>query len=148
MNFGFGPYTLLYISNPFLSVGLPKSKILFEMFFFAEKPALSSLKVFGCTAFKHIETHQFKLSDKATKKVFVGFFEDSEAYILDYPYSKKTSFSRNVSFDDTSFDSFAAHPCQNIPAFVTGKPAPKQVCLKHRNYFAKSLKFMSYRLKH
>ena len=89
--------------------------------FFGKKPDLPNLKVFGCTAFKHIETHQDKLSDKATKEVFVGYSEDSEAYILNNPYSKKTSFSRNVSFDETSFDFFAAHTSQNIRAFVTKK---------------------------
>ena len=105
--------------------------------FFGKKPDLSNLKVFGCTAFKHIETHQDKLSDKATKEVFVGYSEDSEAYILYNPYSKKTSFSRNVSFDETSFDFFAAHPSQNIRAFVTEKPAPKQVLTETQTFLRK-----------
>ena len=51
------------------------------------------------------------------------------------PYSKKTSFSRNVSFDETSFDFFAAHPSQNIRAFVTKKPAPKQVLTETQKHF-------------
>ena len=103
--------------------------------FFGKKPDLSNLKVFGCTAFKHIETHQDKLSDKATKEVFVGYSEDSEAYILYNPYSEKTSFSRNVSFDETSFDFFPAHPSQNIRAFVIEKPAPKQVLTETQKHF-------------
>ena len=102
--------------------------------FFGETPDLSNLNVFGCTAFKLIETHEDKLSDKATKEVFVGYSEDSEAYVLYNPYSKKPSFSRNVSFDETSFDSFAAHPSQNIRAFVTEKPAPKQVLPEPLDY--------------
>ena len=127
-------HTAFYISNRCLTVSLPKSKTPFEMFF-GKKPDLSNLKVFGCTAFKHIETHQDKLSDKATKEVFVGYSEDSEAYISYNPYSKKTSFSRNVSFDETSFDFFAAHPSQNIRAFVTKKPAPKQVLTETQKHF-------------
>ena len=109
---------------------------------------LYNSKIFGCTAFKHIEKHQDKISDKATKEVFVGYSEDSEAYILYNPYSKKTSFSRNVSFDETSFDFFAAHPSQNIRAFVTERPAPKQVLPETQKHFAKSLQFLFYRLKH
>ena len=62
--------------------------------FFSGKPDLSNLKVSGCTAFKHIETHQDKFSNKATKEIFVGYSKDSEAYILYNPYSKMTSFSR------------------------------------------------------
>ena len=93
------------------------------------------MKVFGCTAFKHIETHQDKLSDNATNEVFVGYSEDSEAYILYNPYSKKTSFSRNVSFDETSFDFFAAHPSQTIRAFVTEKQAPKQILTETQKHF-------------
>ena len=127
-------HTAFYISNRCLTVSLPKGKTPFEMFF-GKKPDLSNLKLFGCTAFKHIETHQDKLSDKATKEVFVGYSEDSEAYILYNPYSKKTSFSRNVSFDETSFDFFAAHPRQNIRAFVTKKPAPKQVLTETQKQF-------------
>ena len=42
------------------------------MFFGEKKTVLSNLKVFGCTAFKHIETHQDKLSDKTAKESFVG----------------------------------------------------------------------------
>ena len=106
---------------------------------FGEKPDLSELKIFGGTAIKHIETNQDKLSDIATKDVFVGYFEVSEAYILSKPYSKKTSFSRNVSFDETSFDSFAAHLSQNILAFVTKKPAPKHVLPGTLNFFGKNL---------
>ena len=80
--------------------------------FFGEKPNLSIMKDFGCNGFEHIETHQDKFSDKAPKEVSVGFSEDFEANILYNPPSKKTSFSRNVSFDETSFDSFAAHASQ------------------------------------
>ena len=63
-------HTAFYISNRCLTVSLPKGKTPFEMFF-GKKPDLSNLKVFGCTAFKHIETHQDKLSDKATKEVLL-----------------------------------------------------------------------------
>ena len=95
-------HTAFYISNRCLTVSLPKGRTRLEMCF-GKKPDLSNLKVFGCTAFKHIETHQDKLFDKATKEVFVGYSEDSEAYILYNPFSKKTSFSRNVSFDEIFF---------------------------------------------
>ena len=49
--------TALYISYRCLEVSLLKGETPFEMFF-GENPDLSNLKLFGCTAFKHIETHQ------------------------------------------------------------------------------------------
>ena len=107
--------------------------------FFGDKPDLFKLQVFGCTAFKHIETQQDKLSDETTKEVSVGYSENSEAYILYNPYSKKTSFSRNVAFDETSFDSFTAHTSQNIRAFATEKPTPKQVLPEDLTIFAENL---------
>ena len=119
-------HTAFYILKRCLTVSLPKGEMLFEKWF-GEKPDLSNLKIFGCTAFKYIETHPNNFSDKTTKKNFVGFSEDFEAYVLYNTYSEKTSFSRNVSINETSFDTSAADPSQNIQAFVLEKPATKQV---------------------
>ena len=115
-------HTAFYISNRCLTFSLPKAKTPFKMFF-----GENFSRIFRCTAFKHIEMHQDKFSDKANKEVFVGYSEDSEAYVLYKAYSKETSFSRNVSFDEISFDSFAAHPSQNVRTFVIEKPTSKQV---------------------
>ena len=98
-------HTAFYNSNSCLTVSLQKGKTPFELCP-GETPDLCILKVFECTAFKHNETHQAKLSDKVTRDVSVGFSEESEAYILYNPYPKNTSFSRYVSFDKTSFHSF------------------------------------------
>ena len=127
-------HTAIYISNRCLTVSLPKGKTPNEMFF-GEKSDLSNLKVLGCTPFKHIETHPDKLSYKATKEVFVGYSEGSEAYILYNSYSEKTTFSRNLSFDEIFFDTFAAHPSENIRAFVTEKLASKQVLPETQKHF-------------
>ena len=69
-------HTAFYISKRSLTASLPEGKTPFEMFF-GEKPDLSNLIVSGCTAFKHIETHQNKFSDKVIKEVFVGYSEAS-----------------------------------------------------------------------
>ena len=113
-------HTAFYISNRCLTVSLPKSETPFDMYF-DEKRDLSILKTFGCTAFKHIETQQDNLSDRATKDVFVGYSEDSEAYLLYNPYSKKTSFSRNVSFDETFFCLFCCAPKSKHPSICNCK---------------------------
>ena len=71
--------------------------------FFGEKPYLSNFRVFGCIAHNIIETHQDKLSPKATKEFVVGYAPMSNAYILFDPKTAKTSASRNVSFNEYSF---------------------------------------------
>ena len=64
--------TAFYITNRCLISSLLKGKTPFDMFF-GEKPDLSNFRVFGRVAYKFIETHQDKLSPKATEGHFVGY---------------------------------------------------------------------------
>ena len=59
-------HTAFYTSNRCLTGSLPKGKTSTALYF-GEQPDVSNLNFFGCTAFKHIETHQDKLSNKTTK---------------------------------------------------------------------------------
>ena len=125
MNLGFLPYTLRFTYQIIASQLVyqkvePPSKcsIVKNQIF----PLWHFLGVLLSNTLKRIKT----LSDNATEKKYVSFSEDSGEYISYNPYPKN-SFSRNVSSDSTSFESFAAHPSQRIWAFVTEKPAAKQV---------------------
>ena len=100
--------TAFYITNRCLTSSLPKGKTPLEMFF-GKKPDLPNVRVFRCVAYKVIETHQDKLSPKATKELFVDYASMSNAYILFDPKTGKTSASRNVSFNEHSFSQSPLH---------------------------------------
>ena len=90
--------------------------------FFGEKPDLSGLKVLGVLLSNTLKRIKTNFPIKPLKKFLLVFLRFTKDTILN---SKNTSFSRNVSFDEPSFDYFAAQPSQNIRAFVTEKLAPK-----------------------
>lgn len=63
------------------------------------KPDLSELRVFGCKAMSHIPKHKRKkLGSKSTECIMVGYSEQSKAYRLYNPTTKKVFVSRDVVF--------------------------------------------------
>nr|KYP35468.1 Retrovirus-related Pol polyprotein from transposon TNT 1-94 [Cajanus cajan] len=63
------------------------------------KPSVRHLKVFGCIAYVHIaDANRKKLDDKSSKCVFLGVSEESKAYRLYNPSTKKIVISRDVIF--------------------------------------------------
>ena len=80
-----------------------------KCFFFGEKPDLCIVRVFGCVAYKFTDTHQHKLSPKATKELFVGYAPMSKAFILFDQKTGKTSASPNVSFNEHCFLQYLLH---------------------------------------
>ena len=77
--------------------------------------SVSHLKVFGCIAYAHVpkETRS-KLDDKSEKCIFVGYDEQSKAYRLFNPITKKIIVRRDVVFkEDESSNG-------NIDTNVTG----------------------------
>ncbi|CAM8975323.1 unnamed protein product [Rhodiola kirilowii] len=65
------------------------------------KPDVDHFKIFGCIAFAHIpDQKRKKLDDKGEKCVFLGVSEQSKAYKLYNPVTKKIVISRDVIFDE------------------------------------------------
>ena len=61
----------------------------------------SSLKIFGCPAYVHVQSKEHsKLDSKSTKCVFLGFEKGVKGYRLWDPISKKTVTNRDVIFDE------------------------------------------------
>ena len=60
--------------------------------------SVSHLKVFGCVAYAHVPDElRKKLDKKGHKCIFVGYFEDTQAYKLYDPITRKVRFiSRDV----------------------------------------------------
>ena len=58
-------------------------------------------KVFGCTAFVHIDAgKRSKLDAKSQKMVFLGYPQGVKGYRLWDPLEKKVVISRDVTFDE------------------------------------------------
>ena len=57
------------------------------------------MKVFGCVAYAHIPDQlRRKLDSKGEKCIFIGYSEESKAYRLYIPSTKKFFVSRDVQF--------------------------------------------------
>lgn len=65
------------------------------------KPSVAHFRVFGCLAHVHIpDTKRKKLDDKSVQCVLLGVSEESKAYRLYDPATKKIIVSRDVIFDE------------------------------------------------
>ena len=63
------------------------------------KQGVTHLKVFGCVAYAHIPDQlRRKLDNKGEKCLFIGYSEESKAYRLYIPSTKKFFVSRDVQF--------------------------------------------------
>ena len=63
--------------------------------------SISHLKNFGCVAYAHVpEELRIKLDDRSQKCIFVGYSEESKAYRLYNPITKKYVISRDVVFKE------------------------------------------------
>eukprot|EP00253_Pinus_taeda_P004978 PITA_04978 len=63
------------------------------------KQGVTHMKVFGCVAYAHIPDQlRRKLDSKGEKCIFIGYSEESKAYRLYIPYTKKFFVSRDVQF--------------------------------------------------
>ena len=74
--------------------------------FTSEKPEVSHLNIFGCPVYLHFPKEKRSKDDPSGKKgIFVGYSDQSKAYIIYIPGFRKIEFNRDVTFDeDTTFN--------------------------------------------
>ncbi|CAL8086915.1 unnamed protein product [Prunus armeniaca] len=66
------------------------------------KPSVGYFKVFRCIGYAHIpDETRTKLDDKSMKCIFLGVSEESKAFRLYNPVTKKIIVSRDVQFDES-----------------------------------------------
>ncbi|GMI66347.1 hypothetical protein HRI_000304000 [Hibiscus trionum] len=69
-----------------------------------KRPSIEHFRIFGCVAYAHIpDQKRTKLDEKAEKCIFLGVSEQSKAYKLYNPITKKIVISRDVIFDEEQF---------------------------------------------
>eukprot|EP00253_Pinus_taeda_P011071 PITA_11071 len=71
-----------------------------------QKQTITHMRVFGCVAYAHVPNQlRRKLDSKGDKCVFVGYCDESKAYKLYNPSTKKLIVSRDVQFiEDEAWD--------------------------------------------
>ena len=68
------------------------------------KPSIEHFNFFGCIAYAHVpDQKRRKLDDKGEKCTFLGVSNQSKAYKLYNPSTKKIITSRDVNFDESKF---------------------------------------------
>ena len=66
-----------------------------------QRPVVGHFRIFGCVAYAHIPNQRrTKLDDKGEKCIFLGVSNQSKAYKLYNPITKKIIVSRDVIFDE------------------------------------------------
>jgi hypothetical protein len=66
------------------------------------KPSVKHFRIFGCIAYAHVpDAQRKKLDNKSTKCIFLGVSEESKAYRLYNPVTKKIIISRDVVFAES-----------------------------------------------
>ncbi|GKV41367.1 hypothetical protein SLEP1_g48909 [Rubroshorea leprosula] len=79
------------------------------------RPAVDYFRIFGCIAYAHVpDQKKSKLDDKGEKCIFLGVSDQSKAYRLYNPLTKKVIISRDVVFDEASTWSWTEKSGQQI----------------------------------
>jgi transposase InsO family protein len=74
------------------------------------KPTVNHFRIFGCVAYVHVpDPKRKKLDDKGEKCVLLGVSEESKAYRLYNPLTKKVCISKDVVFDEISSWNWESH---------------------------------------
>lgn len=107
------------------------------------RPSVDHLRIFGCIAYAHVpDEKRKKLDDKGEKCVFLGVSEQSKAYKLFNPVTRKIIISRDVVFDEENMwteagsssipyipvsldnDAEESHPQQTLGDQIIGSQQP------------------------
>lgn len=65
------------------------------------KPSVDHFRVFGCVSYAHVpDNKRTKLDDKSVRCVLLGVSEESKAYMLYDPITRKIIISRDVVFGE------------------------------------------------
>ncbi|KAG3122647.1 hypothetical protein PC128_g27737 [Phytophthora cactorum] len=100
--------TAIYIKNRLPSPKVP-GKTPFEVVY-KSKPNVKHMRVFGCKAYVLTpKEKRLKWDPKACGGICLGYEERSKAYRVYDIEAGKVVVSRDVTFDEATFDSASAH---------------------------------------
>jgi transposase InsO family protein len=80
-----------------------------------KKPSVAHLRVFGCTAYVHVQKDQRKnLQSHTIKCVFLGYPQDYKAWRFWNPDTQQIVISRDVIFDERPHDTQSSPPMKSL----------------------------------
>ena len=128
---GHAVITTVYVRNrsPTSALG---GKVPYTLFY-GKKPDVAHLRVFGCTAYVHVQKDQRSgLSPHTQKCVFIGYPAGYKGWMFYNPLTKKTLISDSVTFDERAFPGLSKTPVieENSPydfLLVDDTTVPSQV---------------------
>ena len=87
-----------------------------------QKKTVTHMRVFDCVAYAHVPDQlRKKLDSKGEKCVFIGYYDESKAYKLYNPSTKKLIVSRDVQFiEDEAWDG-SLEKTVNVKTIVSHK---------------------------
>ena len=100
---GFAALTAIHIINRLLSTA-HKNKTSFESWF-GSRPSIGHLRVFSCTAYRHIPSQtRTKLDPKGQRCQMIGYKEESgsRVYRVNNENTKQVLITRDLIFDETA----------------------------------------------
>jgi hypothetical protein len=107
----FAHATYIYNRRPHTGINM---KTPYEALF-ETKPDLSKIRVFGCSAYPHIDpVGRRKLDDRASNGIYVGHDDNSPAYKILYPDTGKVKFRGKCTFIE-NINSYSQIITHNLP---------------------------------
>ena len=100
--------TATYIRNRCVSSALENTRVTPEELWTGNKPDVSNLRKFGCTAYVLIN-NRHKLQPKARKCIFLGYETNTKGYRLWNTEINKVFISRDVKFNEERHSGFETH---------------------------------------
>lgn len=85
-----------------------------------QKQTVTHMRVFGCVAYAHVSDQlRKKLDSKGEKCVFIGYCDESKAYKLYNPSTKKLIVSRDVQFIEDEASDGSLEKIVNVKTIVS-----------------------------
>jgi transposase InsO family protein len=83
--------------------------------FYGKKPDISHLRIFGCSAYVHVQKDKCHgLSPHTQKCVFIGYPPEYKGWLFYNPMTKKTIISNTAEFDERVFPGLS-QSSKNVP---------------------------------
>ena len=99
--------TAAYVRNRLPTTALKENETPYEQWY-ARKPDVSHLRVFGCMAYAHVPDSERRKLDKKSKKMrFVGYSITSKGYRLFDKTNQKMYIRRDLELNEASHDNRA-----------------------------------------